>query len=81
MAQHYVSNKNESLRMFKSDFLEFFSHVHPLMPHAIYLPLMAFMLYQWAARPNDRRGRRIVCRWNPDLDSSRVHDAPLGFPL
>ena len=45
MAQHYVSNKNESLRMFKSDFLEFFSHVHPLTPHVIYLPLMAYMLY------------------------------------
>ena len=45
MAQHYVSNKNESLRMFKSDFLEFFSHVHPLTPHVIYLPVMIYMLY------------------------------------
>ena len=45
MAQHYISNKNESLRMFKSDFLEFFSHVHPLTPHVIYLPVMSYMFY------------------------------------
>lgn len=45
MPQRYVSNKNESLRMFESDFLEFFSHVHPATPHVIYLPLMAYMLY------------------------------------
>ena len=45
MAQHYISNKNESLRMFKSDFMEFFSHVHPLTPHLIYLPVVTYMLY------------------------------------
>jgi len=45
MPQHYVSNKNESLRMFKSDFFEFFSHVHPATPHLIYLPVVVYMLY------------------------------------
>ena len=45
MAQRYISNKNESLRMFESDFMEFFSHVHPATPHVIYLPLMSYMLY------------------------------------
>ena len=45
MAQRYVSNKNESVRMFESDFMEFFSHVHPATPLVIYVPLMAYMFY------------------------------------
>ena len=45
MAQRYVSNKNESVRMFESDFMEFFSHVHPVTPLVIYVPLMSYMLY------------------------------------
>lgn len=43
MSQRFVSNKNESVRMFESGFLEFFSHVHPATPLAIYLPVIAFM--------------------------------------
>lgn len=31
--------------MFESDFMEFFSHVHPATPHVIYLPLMSYALY------------------------------------
>jgi sterol desaturase/sphingolipid hydroxylase (fatty acid hydroxylase superfamily) len=50
MGARYVSNKNESVRMFESDFMEFFSHVHPATPHVIYLPLMGYMLYLAAAR-------------------------------
>jgi 4-hydroxysphinganine ceramide fatty acyl 2-hydroxylase len=45
MAQRYVSNKNESVRMFESDFMEFFSHVHPAVPLLIYVPVMGWMLY------------------------------------
>jgi 4-hydroxysphinganine ceramide fatty acyl 2-hydroxylase len=45
MAQRYISNKNESVRMFESDFMEFFSHVHPAVPLIIYLPVMSWMLY------------------------------------
>lgn len=44
MAQRYVSNKNESVRMFENRFLEFFSHVHPATPLVIYLPVVAIML-------------------------------------
>jgi 4-hydroxysphinganine ceramide fatty acyl 2-hydroxylase len=52
MAQLYVSRKNESVRMFKSDFMEFFSHVHPAMPLVLYLPVTGFMLYLalWQSR-------------------------------
>jgi len=45
MPQRYVSNRNESVRMFESDFMEFFSHVHPATPLIIYVPLMSYMLY------------------------------------
>src|SRR2546428_5509851 len=41
----YVSNKNETVRMFKSDFMEFFSHVHPATPLVLYLPVIGYMLY------------------------------------
>jgi 4-hydroxysphinganine ceramide fatty acyl 2-hydroxylase len=45
MDQLYVSKKNETVRMFKSDFMEFFSHIHPATPLVIYLPAIAFALY------------------------------------
>ena len=41
----YISTKNESVRMFKSDFMEFFSHVHPITPLVLYLPVVAYFLY------------------------------------
>jgi 4-hydroxysphinganine ceramide fatty acyl 2-hydroxylase len=41
----YVSNKNETVRMFESDFMEFFSRVHPVVPLALYLPVVGYMLY------------------------------------
>src|SRR4029079_13831624 len=46
MTQLYVSNKNESVPMFESRFMEFFSHVHPATPLFCYLPLIAYFLYQ-----------------------------------
>ncbi len=49
MAKRYVSNKDESVRMFKSDFYEKFTHIHPAVPHMIYIPVIAAMLY-WSYR-------------------------------
>jgi dihydroceramide fatty acyl 2-hydroxylase len=34
-----------SARMFRSDFFEWFSHVHPATPAVMFLPLVAFSLY------------------------------------
>jgi sterol desaturase/sphingolipid hydroxylase (fatty acid hydroxylase superfamily) len=34
-----------SARMFRSDFLERFSHVHPVTPAALYLPVVAYALF------------------------------------
>jgi sterol desaturase/sphingolipid hydroxylase (fatty acid hydroxylase superfamily) len=42
---HYVSSKNETVRMFESNFLEFFSHSHPLLPMVLYGPLVGYTLY------------------------------------
>jgi sterol desaturase/sphingolipid hydroxylase (fatty acid hydroxylase superfamily) len=41
----YVSTKNETVRMFDSNFMEFFSRVHPATPLILYLPVVGFMLY------------------------------------
>src|SRR5438132_8651610 len=46
MTRLYVSNKNESVPMFQGRFMEFFSHVHPATPLVIYLPVIAYFLYQ-----------------------------------
>ena len=40
----YVSNKNETVRMFESDFVEFFSRVHPVTPLVLYVPVVGYML-------------------------------------
>ena len=45
MSRLFVSNKNETVRMFESDFMEFFSHVHPATPIVLYGPVIALMLY------------------------------------
>lgn len=45
MAQRYVSHKNETVRMFETDFMEFFSHVHPVTPLVIYLPAIGYLLH------------------------------------
>lgn len=42
----YVSNKNESVPLFESRFMEFFSHVHPATPLVLYLPVIGYMLYR-----------------------------------
>lgn len=45
MAKHYVSNDDVSVRMFESDFLERLTHVHPAVPHIIFVPVVLYMLY------------------------------------
>lgn len=39
MSRRYVSNKNESVRMFENDFLEACSHIHPLTIPAVWIPV------------------------------------------
>jgi hypothetical protein len=42
--RRYVSNDDETCRMFGSDLLERLSHVHPAVPHVLYLPVITVML-------------------------------------
>lgn len=46
MAKNFVSNKDETVRMFESDFMEMFSRVHFSVPLYIYLPVVFYFLYK-----------------------------------
>ena len=45
MAKNFVSNKDETVRMFENDFMEFFSRVHFTVPLYIYIPVIGIMMY------------------------------------
>lgn len=45
MKKPYVTTRNETVRMFENDWLEFFSHVHPATPLVLYTPLILYFLY------------------------------------
>lgn len=46
--KHYVSNKDETARMFQRDWMEVFTHMHPSLPLIIYVPVILFFLYRAA---------------------------------
>lgn len=45
MAKLFVSNKDESARLFESNFLEIFTHVHWSVPIIVFLPVTVYCLY------------------------------------
>ncbi len=45
MTKKYVSNKDETVRMFENNFLEALSHIHPAVPVIIFVPIIAYMLF------------------------------------
>lgn len=52
MSRLYVSKKNETVRMFESNFMELLSHVHPATPLILYLPFIVYQLYVALAQKN-----------------------------
>jgi dihydroceramide fatty acyl 2-hydroxylase len=48
MAKLYVSGKDESARLFKSEFLELFTHVHWSVPIIVYLPIVLYHVWSSA---------------------------------
>lgn len=46
-----VSAKDETVRLFKSDFLEFFTRVHWSVPLILYIPLLIFFLLRILSNP------------------------------
>jgi sterol desaturase/sphingolipid hydroxylase (fatty acid hydroxylase superfamily) len=45
MSRLYVSNKDESARLFRSNLLEVFTHVHWSVPLIVYMPVVGFLLW------------------------------------
>lgn len=45
MKKNYISNKDESARMFKSSFLEAFTKVHWSVPLFIFVPFIGYLFY------------------------------------
>ncbi len=41
----YVSNKNETIPLFKNPVLEYFSHIHPITPVVVYVPVIIVTAY------------------------------------
>ncbi len=52
MKKLYISNKDESVRLFESDFLEKFTHVHYLTPIVVFGPVVAYFLYLSVMHPS-----------------------------
>ena len=50
MKKLYISNSSESVRMFKSNWMEALSKVHFTVPLFIYIPVIAFMTWQAFAK-------------------------------
>ena len=51
MRKLYVSNKDESVRLFKNGFLELFTKVHFSIPLFTYLPVIGYFIYLSALQP------------------------------
>jgi sterol desaturase/sphingolipid hydroxylase (fatty acid hydroxylase superfamily) len=41
----FVSNKNETIPLFKNSFLEYFSHIHPVTPVIVFVPIILVTAY------------------------------------
>ncbi|MDB5136498.1 MAG: fatty acid hydroxylase [Mucilaginibacter sp.] len=52
MKKNYVSNSQESVRMFKSNLLESLSKVHFLVPVFIFMPVILFCIYRALVQVN-----------------------------
>ncbi len=46
MPKNYVSNKDETVRMFENDFLEALSRVHWTVPLWLFIPIISFFMYE-----------------------------------
>lgn len=42
----FVSNRNETVRLFKNPVLEYFTHIHPITPILVYLPASLYCFSQ-----------------------------------
>jgi len=54
MSARFVQNEDVSCRMFRSPWLEAVSHVHPVVPHVIFVPVIAALLWSSGATMRPR---------------------------
>ena len=45
MSKNYISNKDETVRMFENDFLEALSRIHWSVPLYVFIPIISFFIY------------------------------------
>jgi sterol desaturase/sphingolipid hydroxylase (fatty acid hydroxylase superfamily) len=57
--RRYVSNDDETCRMFSNDLFERLSHVHPAVPHLIFLPVITVM-FVMAVRAGQTPGQMAL---------------------
>jgi sterol desaturase/sphingolipid hydroxylase (fatty acid hydroxylase superfamily) len=43
MGKHVVSGRDETVRLFRNDILEYFSHIHPATPVVVFVPLLGWV--------------------------------------
>ena len=54
MSHMGIVRSKEPIRLFKSDFLEFFTHIHPAVVLAVWIPVIAYFCYRaLASRPGE----------------------------
>jgi 4-hydroxysphinganine ceramide fatty acyl 2-hydroxylase len=53
MALLYRTTRDETVRLFENDFLEFFTRVHPIVPLVLYLPLISFLVIRASLHISD----------------------------
>lgn len=53
MDVHQINHSKEPIRLFKSDFLEFFTHIHPAVIIIIWVPVIIYFFYRgFSGRPD-----------------------------
>ncbi len=54
-----LREEEKSIRLFKSDFLEFFTHISPITVLVVFLPLIGFLIWR-SAQQNPSTGWNVL---------------------
>ena len=80
-----IDHSDVPIRLFKSDFMEFFSHISPITVTVIWLPVAVYFLVSaiLKAAPRSLPGLhpRWICAGTISVDISRVHTASFCISL
>lgn len=84
MTQQTPSRDDAPIRLFQSDFLEWFTHISPVAVLVLFLPMVGFFL--WRAFQASPRGRVVACDsrvryWAFTLAFGGISAAPICLPF